>query len=140
MCASTTHGEVFDHDFGCKTRDHKLLLTRFAFSVPDLSFYVSLNSTNRELIDLIYKEYNESDEIFNIESISALFRGFILSLRGQCSPLKGKIFQSRDYENFKTFRQFVKDNYCKIRNEEDFSHLMKLSKKTINQVSRNVAG
>ncbi|MBF9016956.1 4Fe-4S binding protein [Oceanispirochaeta sp. M2] len=24
-------GEVFDYDFGCKTRDHKLLRTRFEF-------------------------------------------------------------------------------------------------------------
>lgn len=110
-----------------------------AFGVPVLSFDTSAGSTNRVLIELIYKEYNKLDEMFDIELVAALFNGFILSL-GDLVPAKEKIFFSKDYENFKRFRQLVEEHYAETRNVEDYSVMMNLSKKTVNQASRKVAG
>ena len=110
-----------------------------AFGVPVLPFDISSESANRALIDLIYKEYSKIDELFDIELIAALFEAFILSLRFQV-PVKEKIFQSKDYENFKIFRQLVEESYTHTRNVEDYSNMMNLSRKTINQACRRVAG
>lgn len=110
-----------------------------AYGVPVLSFDTSAASTNRVLIELIYKEYNKADENFDIELVAALFNGFVLSL-GDLAPVNEKIFFSKDYENFKRFRQLVEDNYTETRSVEEYSILMSLSKKTINQATRNVTG
>ncbi|MBF9016957.1 MULTISPECIES: AraC family ligand binding domain-containing protein [unclassified Oceanispirochaeta] len=104
-----------------------------------LSFDSSADSTNRTLINLLHKEYNCITEKFNIELIASLFESFILALKSQLS-MEEKIFQSKDYENFKFFRQLVEENYSRTKSVEDYSCMMNLSRKTVNQASRNVAG
>ena len=54
-------------------------------------------------------------------------------------PQKEKIFQSKDYENFRNFRQLVEEHYSETRNVEDYSRMMALSRKLFNQACRNVA-
>ncbi|MBI9102611.1 MAG: helix-turn-helix domain-containing protein [Spirochaetales bacterium] len=110
-----------------------------AAGIPVLPFKNGPDTTNRILIDLIHREYEQNVNSFDIELIASLFRSFILSLRPQL-PVKKEIFQSKDYENFKTFRTLVETNYTTTRNVEDYANRMNLSRKTINQATRNVAG
>lgn len=110
-----------------------------AFGSPVLSFDTTAESTNRMLIDLIYREYSKTDDNFNIELIATLFQGFILALRGDFSE-KESVFQSKDYENFTLFRQLVEDHYTTERTVESYADRMHLSKKTVNQFTRNVTG
>jgi AraC family transcriptional regulator, transcriptional activator of pobA len=110
-----------------------------AYGVPVLPFDTSADSTNRALVNLLYKEYCCIAGKFNIELIASLFDSFMLTLKSQLS-IDEKIFLSKDYENFKVFRQLVEENYSNTKNVEDYSVMMNLSRKTINQASRNVAG
>jgi AraC-like DNA-binding protein/mannose-6-phosphate isomerase-like protein (cupin superfamily) len=110
-----------------------------AFGSPVLSFDVSLDRPNRILIDLIYKEYNKIKENISVELIATLFQGFILALKSQL-PSNEKMLLSKDYENFKVYRQLVEENYSTIKNVEEYASIMNLSKKTINQATRKVVG
>lgn len=110
-----------------------------ALGSPVLYFDTSIDTTNRILIDLIYKEYNKLKENISVELIAALFQSFILSLKNQF-PNNEKMLLTKDYENFKLYRRLVEENYRITRNVEDYAAMMKLSKKTINQATRNVVG
>lgn len=110
-----------------------------AFGSPVVHFDNSNGRSNRVLMDLIYHEYNKRNDNLNIELMATLFQGFILSLRGQLLE-NSNLNNSKDYEHFKRFRKFVENNYRKTRNVEDYSEMMHVSKKTINQGTRNVAG
>ena len=103
-----------------------------SFGSSVLPFDLSTHSTNRILLELIYKEYSNIDNRFNIELIASLFQGLVLSLRAD-TPIQDKIFKTKDYDNFKTFRQLVEQHYTETRNVEEYAEMMKLSKKTINQ-------
>lgn len=110
-----------------------------AFGSPVLSFDTDIGTTNRMLLNLIHKEYSRPTEELNVELIAALFQGFILSIREQ---VKGneKVFLSKDYVNFKEYRRLVEKYFTKTRNVEDYAEMMHLSKKTVNQATRKVAG
>lgn len=110
-----------------------------ALGFPVLAFDINKERTNRILIDLIYKEYNKTGDNLSIELIATLFQGFILSLMSQTTN-SNSLLKSKDYENFKAYRQLVEENYFKTRNVEDYADMMHLSKKTINQATRKVAG
>ncbi len=110
-----------------------------AFGSPVLSFDTSVGRTNRVLIDLVYREYSKRKENINVELLATLFQGFILSLKGELLN-EASVLLSKDYDNFKVYRQLVEENYTKTRNVEDYAGLMLLSKKTINQATRNVVG
>lgn len=110
-----------------------------AFGSPIISLDTSKGRTNRILMELLYKEYNKTAENLNIELIASLFQGFMLSLKGQTHD-NGQVIQSKDYENFKEYRRLVESNFSEMRHVEDYANLMHLSKKTINQATRNVAG
>lgn len=104
-----------------------------------MNFGTSTSKTNRVLIDLIYKEYNNKEEKINVELIATLFQGFILAL-GQQVPNNHTLLTSRNYKHFTKFRQLVEAHYWETRNVEDYAKMMNYSKKTINQASRAVAG
>lgn len=108
-----------------------------AFGSPVLYFDTSIGTTNRTLIDLIYKEYNKVKENISIELIAALFQSFILSLKNKLHS-KEKVLLSKDYENFKLFRHLVEENFKTTRKVEDYAIMMNLSKKTLNQATRSV--
>jgi len=110
-----------------------------SFGSPILNFDTCIGTTNRILIDLVYKEYNKIDGNINIELLATLFQGFILSLRSKLQNNE-KTLLSTDYENFKLYRHLVEKNYDITRNVEDYALMMNLSKKTINKATRNVAG
>lgn len=110
-----------------------------AFGSPVLSFDTGMITTNRMLIDLIYKEYNRSEESMSPELIATLFQGFILSLRQQMN-VTNKILVSKDYEHFREYRGLVEDHFKESRNVEEYADMMHLSKKTVNQATRNIVG
>ena len=111
-----------------------------AYGSPVMSVDNSIDTTNRALVELIFKEYNRGLDELNIELIASLFQGFILSLRGLQGNDDENIFHSKDYENFKLYRRLVEENYMNTRNVEDYAAMMHLSKKTVNQATRKVSG
>lgn len=110
-----------------------------AFGSPIISFDTSKGRTNRSLIELVYKEYNKTSEELSIELVATLFQGFILSLRRQIHD-NDQVILSKDYEHFKEYRRLVEAHYMTTRNVEDYTKMMHLSKKTVNQATRNVVG
>lgn len=105
---------------------------------PVLPCCIDKDNINKILIDLIFKEYNRGDDQYSADLTSTLFESFILSLRFNI-PEK-EVINSRDYTNFKRFRLEVEKHYTRIKSVEEFSKIMSLSKKSINQATRQVVG
>lgn len=104
-----------------------------AFGLPIMS--VSDDGIHDVLLELTNKEYLALEP--NIELIAALFQSFIVSIRGALKEGR-KILLSKDYENFKVYRQLVEAHYTTLKSVEDYASLMHLSRKTINQATRKV--
>lgn len=110
-----------------------------SFGSPILSVDTSSSMTNRVLVELMYQEYSKMKETISEELIASLFQSFILSLINITSREGNKLL-SKDYEHFKEYRQLVESHYKETRNVEEYAQMMHLSKKTVNQSTRNVVG
>lgn len=110
-----------------------------SFGSPVMHFDTSEGRTNRTLLELIYHEYNKLGSEINVELMATLFQGFILSLKGQL-PQQEPLMQTRDYDHFKLYRELVEKHYMTSRHVEEYAEMMTVSKKTINQATRNVVG
>ena len=106
---------------------------------PVISLDDSSSHTHRVILELLYKEYTKRIENMNVELLASLFQSFILAIKGGMQ-VGEKAYSSKEYEHFKVFREFVEKHYFETRNVEDYAHMMHLSKKTINQVTRKVVG
>ncbi len=110
-----------------------------ALGSPVLSLDMSDDGSNKILIDLIYREYNKRDDTMSIDLIAALFQSFVIALNNQL-PENTEISLSKEYYYYKEFRQLVETNFMKTRTVDEYAHMMAVSKKTINQATRKVAG
>lgn len=96
-------------------------------------------STNRILIELIYKEYMKTNQAFNEDLIGALFHSFVYAL----NEFSEETIKSKGTATFRTynhFRQLVEANYTKIKSVDAYSNIMLVSKKTINSATRSIVG
>lgn len=110
-----------------------------ALGSPVLPLDMSDGGTTKILIDLIYKEYNKRDNAMSIDLIAALFQSFVIALNNQL-PDNTEISLSKEYHYYKEFRQLVETNFMNTRTVDAYAQMMAVSKKTINQATRKVAG
>lgn len=110
-----------------------------AFGSPVLSFDITKDRANRILIELIYKEYKKPNDQLNVELIGTLLQGFIVALKGQLTSTQ-EVLLTKDYEHFKRYRELVEAHFTDNRNVESYADMMHVSKKTVNQATRNVVG
>jgi len=116
-----------------------LELINRSYGSPIVSEDASLESTNRILIELIYKEYSQFNNSTSYRLIYTLFQSFILSI--QFPKLsKESLSNSRAYVNFSEFRSLIEENYKCHKTVAEYSKMMKLSSKTINQATREIVG
>ncbi|WBW94985.1 helix-turn-helix domain-containing protein [Oceanirhabdus sp. W0125-5] len=109
------------------------------YKSPILSIDNSVETMNRAIIELIYKEYMKINEESNEDLIRSLFQSFILSL----NEFYYKSKQSAETAVFRTynqFRQLVEANYTEKKTVEDYAQMMLVSKKTINYATRTIVG
>lgn len=106
---------------------------------PILSVNHSRSSTNRILVELIYKEYMKNDNSLNEDLIRGLFQSFLFSLDDYLKESKTSM-ESSAFRIYNQFSQLVEANYTKIKSVEEYSKLMFVSKKTINNATRSVVG
>jgi len=127
--------------FRFKSADDDSFLEYFdkPFGSPVISVDASIESTNRTLIELIHKEYSNYTITSSYRLLSTLFQSFILSIKSTI-PTNETIYNSRAYVNFCDFRRLVEDNYTYHKTVAEYSEMMNLSKKTINQSTRTVVG
>jgi len=71
--------------------------------------------------------------------MASLFQSFILSIEDEMIKVNSHV-QTKDYDHFKHYRKLVEKHYTETRSVEDYAQMMHLSKKTINQATRNVVG
>lgn len=116
-----------------------LEFTDKSFGKPLIRLADSKDTTTAKLIDMIYHEYTKSDDNVSIELLASLFQAFIISIRNQMG-ITQDILLTKDYENFKTYRELVEKNFVRTKNVDDYASMMHLSKKTVNQATRNVVG
>lgn len=110
-----------------------------SYGSPIVSVDVSLESTNRILIELIYREYCKFADPSRYFLISSLFESFVRSIQPS-TQLTEIDYSSRTYINFSTFKTLVEENYMYHKTVAEYADMMNLSKKTINQSTRIVAG
>lgn len=110
-----------------------------AYGKQVINFDTSKDQMNRTLIELIYQTYNKGGRSVDQDFLASLFQSFILSLK-TTKPLEKGHYARSDFENYKQFRQLVETHFREIRSVEAYADMMHLSKKTVNQATRNVAG
>ncbi|MDP0488330.1 MAG: helix-turn-helix transcriptional regulator [Fusobacterium sp. JB021] len=112
------------------------------FETPDerpiLSIDMSSNSTNKILIDLIYKEYSENHDYSSRNLIRSLFKSFIFSLY---LKEKDKIIHSStmEYKYYNKYRELIELNFRNLKIVNDYSKLIGVSVKTINTACKKCA-
>lgn len=106
---------------------------------PILSVDYSMLSTNRILVELIYKEYMKDNNSLNEDLIRGLFQSFLFSLDEYLKESRISM-ESSAFRIYNQFSQLVEANYTKIKSVEEYSKLMFVSKKTINNATRSVVG
>lgn len=108
------------------------------FEKPIVEINTSENSTNKILIDLIYREYctGKFEEKENL--IKSLFQSFINSLRYENDENLNH-FSISTYKTYYKYRSLVEQNYTFIKDVDTYSSIMGLSKKTINNACRECA-
>lgn len=108
-----------------------------SFGSPVISVDNSSESTNKKLIEILYSEYNrnvaEKEDIF----IKALFESFVLSLRQQFTYISRSL-KTGDYKIFVEFRELVEKYYMKHLTLDEYSKIMGISKKSINQATQGI--
>ena len=108
------------------------------FEKPILKINTSNNSTNKVLIDLIYREYCTGNFEDKEKLIKTLFQSFINSLRYE-NKASLNHFSISSYKTYYKFRTLVEQNYTVIKDVETYSSIMGVSKKTINNACRDCA-
>jgi AraC-like DNA-binding protein len=104
---------------------------------PILHLDVSKNVTSRNLIDLIFKEYQVKTE-YSYKLLKSLFVSFIYSIRLENKSIIHE-FPVSLYQHYYNYRQLVNINFRTLRTVGEYSNLMGLSKKTINKACRTCA-
>lgn len=92
-------------------------------------------TTSRKIMDLMYNVYIKSSDQEAMTLIKALFRSFIeaveLEYKSDIPQIKTKV-----NKRFNEFRELVEINYMKLKTVEEYANIMNITKKTINQATR----
>lgn len=106
---------------------------------PILSLDISEDTTSRKIIELIYKEYMEIEETFDMNLIKSLFLSFVYSIRKENRNNINEINEA-NYKNYYRFKNLVEANFLKFKTVKSYETIMNLSKKTINIACQKSVG
>ncbi|MCM1989395.1 helix-turn-helix domain-containing protein [Oceanirhabdus seepicola] len=104
---------------------------------PIINIDVSEESSNRILIDLLYKEYKAEDNAVKGSLLKSLFRSFMLAISKFKKPNEQREI-SGSYKRFVEFKNLVEIHYKEKKTVQDYAKMMLVSQKTINQATRAV--
>ncbi len=102
---------------------------------PIMKVDIRKTTTNRQLIDLLYKEYLSADIKYRKDLIKALFVSFIYSIRNE-NKEKIRYISDTSYRHYYEYKELVEENFKELKKVSDYAKLMGLSKKTINAACR----
>lgn len=104
---------------------------------PVISISMRRDQTNRNLIDLLFKEYQNDDHSVKTQLIKSLFRSFMLSLQ-RLTHSDESLESSLVYKRYVEFKNLVEKYYKEKKTVQEYANLMLVSSKTINQTTRMV--
>lgn len=105
------------------------------YGKPIFPIDISKNTTNRQLIDLIYKEYLIPEDENSNDLIKTLFLAFVYAIRRENKD-KIRQFSESMYRYYYEYQELVEENFTKIKSVDEYAKLIGLSKKTINAACR----
>lgn len=109
------------------------------YKSPIISVNTSESATHRILMDLIYKEYLKTDEQQGEELIRALFKSFLLAVRGEAIAREAS-YDSKVLNNYNVFRKLLDEHFQEEKTVEAYAAMMNVTKKVINYATRQVVG
>jgi AraC-like DNA-binding protein/mannose-6-phosphate isomerase-like protein (cupin superfamily) len=108
------------------------------FDAPILPINVSTHTTNRQLIEIIYKEYTSVPNTNNL-LLYTLFQSFIHSLK-EYNTSRYHHSDLKSFAVYDTFRKLVEKHYTRIKTVEEYAYMMNLSKKVIDKSIQSIIG
>lgn len=105
--------------------------------IPILNLNVNKNITSRNLIDLLYKEYQKNED-GSYKLLKSLFSSFVYSIRLEKKEVI-KEFPTTLFKYYYNYRQLVNIHFNTLQTVKEYSDLMGVSKKTINKACRSCA-
>lgn len=109
------------------------------YQSPIFNVNIEKMSTNRNLIELVYREYMQDNNIKNETLIRSLVQSFTLSLSDQMD-MDDTLYKTRDFQIYNEFRSLLERHYRAKKTVSEYAEQMNLSNKTINQSVRKIAG
>lgn len=116
-------------------------LEHFNITIYDPIIEVDVNqySSNRILIDLLYKEFKAVDSNIKLQLLKSLLRSFLLTIYTFRKTDERKE-NSAVYKRFMEFKKLVEMHYKENKSVVEYADMMLVSQKTINQATRMVVG
>ncbi|QVK16855.1 helix-turn-helix domain-containing protein [Mycoplasmatota bacterium] len=102
---------------------------------PVIDIDISKNSSNRIIIDLLYKEYHSDDSLAKMQLLKSHFRSFMLTI-SRVNKLHNQREISNNYKRFIQFKNLVEFHFKEKKTVQEYAKIMFVSQKTINQVTR----
>lgn len=109
------------------------------FKSPIITIDSSIPSTNRTILDLIYKEYLKSSNSSDENLIRSLFQSFIFAIQNETND-EYELHESKVFNHYNTFRKLVETHFDKIKSVAEYAQMMNTSPKVINYATRHVVG
>lgn len=122
-----SNSEINIHDF--------LEHFNMPFYNPIIKVDTNEGSSNRILVDLLYKEYKYIDNKVKIQLSKSLFRSFMLTIHRFKKPNEQRE-NSSHYKRFMEFKNLVEVHYKEKKTVGEYASMMLVSQKTINQSTR----
>jgi len=103
---------------------------------PIIKMDTSLTAPNRQLLEMIYQESNQT-EVDSPNLLRSLFISFIHTLVREMD-IKEHTYSKREFSLFNEYQHLVEKHYLNQYKLEFYEQQLGVSKKTINQVTRHV--
>jgi len=107
------------------------------FKSPVITVDTSVHSTNRMIMDMIYKEYIKLSNGNDESLIRSLFQSFIFAVRNE----KQEAYLGHDskvFNNYNTFRKLVDVHFHKVKSVDEYARMMNTTKKVLNYATRSI--
>lgn len=127
--------ETYFFEYGTKIDTDTMAFFETPPDEPIMQVDIRKEATNRQLIDLLYKEYQSLDITYGKDLIKALFTSFIYSIRNE-NKEKIRYISDINYRRYYEYKELVEENFTKLKKVNDYAKLMGVSKKAINAACR----
>lgn len=110
-----------------------------SFLGPHVKIDTSEHATNRIILDLLFKESLNMKNKNNYNLVKSLFLSFVNVLLRDVEGERS-IERKASFVTSETYRKLIEEHFKEVKIVESYAHMMGISKKTLNNATREILG